>query len=203
MKFEKLFEKPKFKNGIEINNRIVMAPMTHYSSNSDGTLNNDELKYIERRSNGPGMIVTACAYVSKNGKGFEGEPSVEDDSMISQLSDWANVIKKNGSKAILQLHHGGRTCDPNSVINNEVVAPSNIPAVREASGGVNPIIPRELTNEEIIDIIQDFAKATKRAITAGFDGVEIHGANGTYCNNFILLMRIEEKIAGVGLEKKD
>lgn len=94
MKFEKLFEKPKFKNGIEINNRIVMAPMTHYSSNSDGTLNNDELKYIERRSNGPGMIVTACAYVSKNGKGFEGEPSVEDDSMISQLSDWANVIKK-------------------------------------------------------------------------------------------------------------
>ncbi|MCT1914852.1 NADH-dependent flavin oxidoreductase [Staphylococcus ureilyticus] len=184
MKFEELFEKPILKNGVEINNRVVMAPMTHFSSNCDGTISKDELKYFERRSNGPGMIVTACAYVSKNGKGFEGEPSVEDDDMIGQLTEWANVIKQNGSKAILQLHHGGRTCDPNSVINNEVVAPSNIPAEREATGGVDPIIPRELTNDEIVDIINDFAKATRRAIMAGFDGVELHGANGYLFQQF-------------------
>ena len=182
--YKALFEPVKLPNGVQLKNRIVMAPMTHFSSNPDGTLTEAELQYIARRSKGVGMVITACVYISPNGKGFAGEPSGDRDDMIPDLRRWASVIQEQGAKAILQLHHGGRTCQPEEVPNGDVVAPSAISAEREATGGVKPRVPRALEEAEIEEIIYSFGEATRRAIKAGFDGIELHGANGYLIQQF-------------------
>ncbi|SFF44632.1 2,4-dienoyl-CoA reductase [Paenibacillus algorifonticola] len=176
--FQPLFEPFTFANGMSVHNRIVMAPMTTCSSNPDGTVPDDELAYYSRRSAGPGIVVTACVYVSRNGKGFPGEFGADTDEMIPSLKRLADAIKSRGAKAILQIFHGGRSCFPGLVPNDELVSASSI--AQQEDG----IVPRELTEEEIKSIIADFGEATRRAIEAGFDGVEIHGANGYLLQQF-------------------
>ncbi|MFP5163223.1 NADH-dependent flavin oxidoreductase [Staphylococcus equorum] len=176
--YEELFQVLPLANGVKLKNRIIMAPMSHYSSNEDGSLSKSEIAYIDNRSNGPSMVITACAYVQPNGKGFQGEPAVDRDNMIEELQILARTIKQNGAKAILQLHHAGRTADPKVIPNEDVVAPSAIPKTD------GDIIPRELKDVEIKETIKNFGESTRRAIEAGFDGVEIHGANGYLIQQF-------------------
>lgn len=178
--FEPLFQPLKLPIGVQLKNRLVMAPMTNYSSNSDGTVTEDEVDYYARRAHGVGMVVTACAYVTRGGKGFPGQFGADTDEMIPSLRKVANAIKEKGAKAILQLYHGGRLCPPELIPNGDVVSASAVPAERE--GGAPT--PRALTESEIQSIIKDFGKATKKAIEAGFDGVEIHGANGYLLQQF-------------------
>ena len=159
-------------SGIEIKNRIVMAPMTTFSGNQDGTVSDAELAYYKRRSNGLGMIVTACAYVIPHGKGFFGQIGVHADEMIPGLSSLAKTIQENGAKAILQIYHGGRMSPASEVPNGIVLSASNIASLREGSA-----VPVAMTEEQIQETIVAFGEATRRAIEAGFDGVEIHGAN--------------------------
>ena len=71
--FQDLLSTYTFTNGVELKNRIVMAPMTNFSSNPDGTVTEAEVNYYARRSKGVSLVITACAYVTKNGKGFQGE----------------------------------------------------------------------------------------------------------------------------------
>ncbi|WP_416730412.1 NADH-dependent flavin oxidoreductase [Fictibacillus sp. JL2B1089] len=177
-KYAPLFESYRFKNGVELKNRVVMAPMTNFSSNEDGTVTDEEIRYYERRSEAVGMVITACTNVTANGKGFPGEFAGDTDDMIPSLRRLASAIKAKGSKAILQIFHGGREVPPELVPNGDVVSASNIP-----SGEGKPV-PRELTSEEVSSIIRDFGEATRRAIEAGFDGVEIHGANGYLIQQF-------------------
>ncbi|MGG1688952.1 NADH-dependent flavin oxidoreductase [Heyndrickxia ginsengihumi] len=177
MKYDALFQSFNFKSGIEIENRIVMAPMTHFASNDDGSISDAELKYYSERANGPGLIITACANVTANGKAFPGQPAVDRDEMITGLRTLAETIKKNGAKAVLQIHHGGRECPPELVPNGDVVSASDV----ESSQGVQA---RALKEEEVAEIIRAFGEATRRAIEAGFDGVEIHGANGYLLQQF-------------------
>ncbi|SOC05808.1 2,4-dienoyl-CoA reductase-like NADH-dependent reductase (Old Yellow Enzyme family) [Ureibacillus xyleni] len=165
-------------NGIELKNRIIMAPMTNWSSNADGTVTEEEVKYYARRSSGVSMVVTACTNVTANGKGFHGEFAGDRDEMIPSLRKIANAIKEQGAKAVLQIFHGGRLCPPELVPNNEIVSASNIPA----EGSTN--IPRALTETEVDEIIEAFGETTRRAIEAGYDGVEIHGANGYLIQQF-------------------
>lgn len=174
-----LFEEFSLKSGIALKNRIVMAPMTHCSSNEDGTVSDEELAYYARRSAGVGMVITACTYVTPNGKGFPGQFSADSDEFIPSLRRLATTIKDRGAKAVLQIFHGGRMCPPNAVPNGDVVSASAVPSERP---GV--VVPRELTDEEIQDIIRGFGESTRRAIEAGFDGVEIHGANGYLIQQF-------------------
>lgn len=84
-KYDKLFEPITFKSGVRAENRIVMAPMTHYSSNDDGTISAAELRYYEERAKGPGMVVTACANVTENGKAFTGQPGAHTDEMVESM----------------------------------------------------------------------------------------------------------------------
>lgn len=165
-------------NGVELKNRIIMAPMTNWSSNPDGTVTEDEVKYYARRSSGVSMVITACTNVTANGKGFHGEFAGDRDEMIPSLRKIANAIKEQGAKAVLQIFHGGRLCPPELVPNNEIVSASNIPA----EGSSN--IPRALTESEVEEIIEAFGETTRRAIEAGYDGVEIHGANGYLVQQF-------------------
>ncbi|WP_117149041.1 NADH-dependent flavin oxidoreductase [Paraliobacillus zengyii] len=179
-KYAALFEPYKLPSGIEIRNRIMMAPMTNYSSNVDGSVKLDEVSYYARRSMGVGAVISAVANISPGGKGFTGEIGCDRDELIPSLKKLADGIKNEGAKAILQIFHAGRLAPRDLVPEGDVVAPSNIPAER----GGTPIVPRELTTTEIEAIIEAFGQATRRAIEAGFDGVEIHGANGYLIQQF-------------------
>ncbi|MEH7302957.1 NADH-dependent flavin oxidoreductase [Neobacillus drentensis] len=178
-KYAALFESFTFRSGVSLKNRIVMAPMTNFSSNQDGTVTDAEASYYARRSGGVGMVITACTYVTANGKGFHGEFGGDLDELIPSLRQLASGIKGEGAKAILQIFHGGRQVPPQLVPNGDVVSASAVP-----SEGEGKPVPRELTDQEVESIIKDFGETTRRAIEAGYDGVEIHGANGYLIQQF-------------------
>ncbi|MEW9702519.1 NADH-dependent flavin oxidoreductase [Paenibacillus sp. SI8] len=177
--YSSLFEPLVFKKGTQLKNRIVMAPMTNCSANEDGTVSREELAYYARRSQGVSMVITACTYVTPNGKGFPGEFAGDSDDMIPSLRSLAQTIKEQGAKAILQIFHGGRQCPPALVPNGDIVSASDV-----ASAQVGGIAPRPLREAEVDAIIRDFGETTRRAIEAGYDGVEIHGANGYLLQQF-------------------
>lgn len=170
-KYQPIMEPYRFKNGVEVKNRVVLAPMTISYSRQDGTISDDVIAYYESRSNGVGMAVTGSAIVTSNGKVFGGEIAADHDDRIPSLQRLAAAMKKRGAKAILQIFHGGREALPEAVSNGEIVSASAI-----AKEGQS-VIPRALEEQEILEIIRAFGASTRRAIEAGFDGVEIHGAN--------------------------
>lgn len=159
-------------NGVTLKNRVVIPPMTERLSLEDGTVSLNELDYLDKRSGGVGMFISPVAYVNELGKGFEGELSVDDDRFIPGLAKMAAIMKQNNSKAILQIFSAGRKTTPEILRGHQPVSAGNIPGRREFN-----TVPHELTAEEVEQTIDDFAQAVRRAIVAGFDGVEIHGAN--------------------------
>ncbi len=161
-----------FKSGVTLKNKIIMAPMTVKMSFSDGDVTKDELAYYAQRSGEVGAVITAAANVSANGKGWEGEVSAESDEHLPSLTALANAISINGTKAIIQLFHAGRMTDSKILRGNQPVSASAIAAERPFAQ-----TPRELNESEILQIIEHFKQATQRAYDAGFDGVELHGAN--------------------------
>ncbi|WP_093193837.1 NADH-dependent flavin oxidoreductase [Salimicrobium halophilum] len=167
-----MFEPYTLPSGAELNNRLLLAPMTNFLSEDDGRVSDKELNYYKRRSKGLGAVITACANVNAQGKGFDGEIGVDRDELIPGLKQLADVIHGEGTKAILQIYHGGRMCPPHLVPEETPVSASAVAAEREGA-----VTPREMTDDEIVQTIEDFKQATRRAIEAGFDGVEIHGAN--------------------------
>ncbi|MCI0182153.1 MAG: NADH-dependent flavin oxidoreductase [Acidibacillus sp.] len=177
--YQPLFEHVTLDQQVNIKNRLIMAPMTNFSSNPDGSVSDAEIDYYARRSHGVGMVITACAYVTANGKGFTDEIAVDRDDIIPSLRRLASAIQEQGAKAILQIFHGGRSCPPELVPNGDVVSASAV-----AHNQPNAIVPRALSETEIEEIITAFGMATRRAIEAGFDGVEIHGANGYLIQQF-------------------
>lgn len=203
-KYQELLSPYTFTNGAQLKNRIIMAPMTNFSSHPDGTVTDEEVRYYARRSSGVGMVITACTYVTANGKGFHGEFGGDSDEMIPSLRQLAKGIKDQGAKAVLQIFHGGRMCPPELVPNGELVSASDIPAEK---GGVSTdepdVKPRALTESEVEDMIKAFGETTRRAIEAGFDGVEIHGANGYLIQQFFSphSNRREDRYGG-SLEKR-
>lgn len=170
-KYQPIMEPYRFKNGVEVKNRVVLAPMTISYSRQDGTITDDVIAYYESRSNGVGMAVTGSAIVTSSGKVFGGEIAADHDDRIPSLQRLAAAMKRRGAKAILQIFHGGREGLPEAVPNGEIVSASAI-----AKEGQS-LIPRALEEQEILEIIRAFGASTRRAIDAGFDGVEIHGAN--------------------------
>ncbi|GAB6092718.1 NADH-dependent flavin oxidoreductase [Furfurilactobacillus curtus] len=162
-----------FKSGLTVKNRIIMSPMTTMTSFYNGMVTSDEIAYYQKRAGGPGMIITGVANVSESGKGFEGELSVASDDMIPGLAQIAAAIHHNGTKAILQIFHAGRKSTSKILRGAQPVSASPLAATYPPDSET----PRELTSDEIETIIDDFGQATRRAVTAGFDGVELHGAN--------------------------
>ncbi|MED4462053.1 NADH-dependent flavin oxidoreductase [Metabacillus fastidiosus] len=203
-KYQDLLSPYTFSKGIELKNRIIMAPMTNFSSNPDGTVTDAEVDYYARRSKGVSMVITACTYVTPNGKGFHGEFGGDSDEMIPSLKKLAKGIKDQGAKAVLQIFHGGRMCPPELVPNGEIVSASDIPAERGGVSTEEPEVkPRALTESEVEEMIHAFGETTRRAIEVGFDGVEIHGANGYLIQQFFSphSNRREDQFGG-SLEKR-
>lgn len=182
-KYNRLFESVTLRNGVELKNRFVLAPLTHVSSNDDGTISDVELPYIEKRSKDVGLAINAASNVNDVGKASPGQPSVAHDSDIEGLKQLAQAMKKNGAKALVQIHHGGAQALPNLTPNGDVVAPS--PISLKSFGQQEEHDAREMSAEEIEQTIKDFGEATRRVIEAGFDGVEIHGANHYLIHQFV------------------
>ncbi|SDN31293.1 2,4-dienoyl-CoA reductase [Paenibacillus sp. yr247] len=179
--YSSLFESFQLKSGVELKNRFVMAPMTNCSSNEDGTVSSAELAYYARRCQGVSMVITANTYVTPNGKGFPGQFSGDSDAMIPSLRSLAQTIQAQGAKAVLQICHNGRHCPPSLVPNGDIVSASEVASNQDQVGGASP---RALTEIEVEEIISAFGETTRRAIEAGCDGVEIHGANGYLIQQF-------------------
>jgi len=179
----KLFNPFTFKNGIVIKNRITMAPMTTWASNDDYTISDEEVKHYHARADGPGLVITGCSRVMANGIGFSHEFASYDDAFLPGLKRLASAAKSGGASAILQIYHAGNKAVSALIPDGDLVSASAI-GVEASAFVTNNIIPRALTNKEIIDIVKAFGAATKRAIEAGFDGVELHGAHGFLLQNF-------------------
>ncbi|MGJ7922610.1 NADH-dependent flavin oxidoreductase [Neobacillus sp. LXY-4] len=172
-KYSKLIEPFTFRSGITIKNRVVMAPMTTWSSNEDLTISDEEVKYYKQRVNGVGLVITGCTHVSPNGQGFTNEFAGYNDEFIPSLRKLADAAKSGGSPTVLQIFHAGDKALPGL----DTVSASAYQT--EAS-----VETRELSHEEILSTIRAFGDTTRRAIEAGFDGVEIHGAHGFLIQNF-------------------
>jgi 2,4-dienoyl-CoA reductase-like NADH-dependent reductase (Old Yellow Enzyme family) len=183
-KYKKLFAPLLFANGISLKNRIVMSPMTTWASNEDFTISDEEVEYYKKRVNGVGLVITGCTHVTANGIGFTHEFAGYDDTFLPSLKKLANAAKSGGAPAILQIFHAGNKAIPRLIPNGEVVSASAV-----SSGPIvlfeKENLPKELSENEILEIIKAFAETTRRAIEAGFDGVEIHGAHGFLLQNFI------------------
>jgi 2,4-dienoyl-CoA reductase-like NADH-dependent reductase (Old Yellow Enzyme family) len=167
--------------GVMLRNRIVMAPMTTWAGNDDGTVSDEEEAYYRLRVKDVGLVITGCSHVQENGIGFTGEFAAYDDKFIPSLKRLAAAAKSGGAPAILQIFHAGVKTRPDLV--SDIVAASAVP------GDVGPsapsVTPRALADEEVEDVVHAFGEATRRAIEAGFDGIELHGAHGFLLQNFL------------------
>jgi 2,4-dienoyl-CoA reductase-like NADH-dependent reductase (Old Yellow Enzyme family) len=180
LKHSKLFEPLALLPGLELRNRVVMAPMTTWASNDDATVSDEEDSYYRRRVQDVGLVITGCTHVQENGVGFTGEFAAYDDRFIPSLRKLAVAAKSGGAPAILQLFHAGVKTLPALV--SDVVAASVVAG--EGGPFASPLMPRELSGAEIEEVVAAFADATRRAIIAGFDGIELHGAHGFLIQNF-------------------
>lgn len=173
IKTDSIFEPYTFAAGLEVKNRVMMAPMTTSSSDVNGDVTEAELKYYNRRAkSGLGAVITACAHVEPLGVGFPNAFGVDSDDRLGSLTRLAEAIHEGGAKAILQIYHAGRMSNSKLLRGEQPISASPVPSVRP-----NAETPREMSEDEIEESIKAFGEATRRAIEAGFDGVEIHGAN--------------------------
>lgn len=170
-KYEQLFKPITLGNGVVLDNRFAMAPMLIFASNEDGTVGEDDYEYFKLRNDTGSLIITGAAAVSEEGLGMIHQLTVYDDEKVPGLAKLADIIKAKGNKAVLQLHNAGREALGAYQKYGKAFAPSkiNFPFL--------DYVPEELSHDQILSIIDDYGQATRRAIEAGFDGVEIHGAN--------------------------
>lgn len=174
---------------IELANRVVMAPMTRNRADRDGVLPDSAVTYYEQRA-GAGLIVSEAAQPSAAGQGYPGTPGVHDDRQEAQWAKVADAVHASGGKIFCQLMHTGRMSHESFMPPGaKVVAPSPIRAEIEVETidrvMVPAPVPTELDQDGIDGIIRDFADASERAVRAGMDGVEIHGANGYLPHQFL------------------
>ncbi|MFX1236292.1 MAG: FAD-dependent oxidoreductase [Promethearchaeota archaeon] len=166
---------------LEIPNRLVMPPMGTGLANPDGTVSEANIAYMKRRAkSGAGLIITEITEVHPLGSVSPVCLGVWDDKFIPGLSKLADSVHAEGSKIAMQLHHCGRE----SYLNTKkgiAIAPSAVPSYIYGFLGT----PREMTLAEIQETIVSFGAAAKRAIAAGFDAVELHGAHGYLLMQFL------------------
>ena len=136
------------KPGMTCRNRVAMAAMTQYSAAEDGSVGETELAHVARRSSRPGVVFTACVATSPDGKVYDGEPAAHYDRFLPGPIAWADTIKREGAKAILQLHHGGGVCPPRLVPHGDVVSPSGVPTPGR-SEATSRTVRRQLQGERI------------------------------------------------------
>jgi NADPH2 dehydrogenase len=158
--------------GLTLKNRIVMPPMHTGLATSGGAVTENLIKHYVQRSRALGMLIVEHSYVSPDGKLSERQLGIYDDSLVGGLKKLASKIHATGTPAVIQINHAGR-------------------AAKMEITGMKPIAPspigdaREIRDDEIEALVGTFAMAAERAVRAGFDGVEVHGAHGFLLNQFL------------------
>jgi len=157
--------------GLTLKNRIVMPPMQTSLATLEGAVTHKLVQHYTRRSKALGLLIVEHSYVSLDGKLSERQLGIYNDRLLSGLEKLSSSVHATGTPLVVQINHAGRTASK-EVTGKKPVAPT-------ASGNA-----RELKVEEIEALTEAFAKAAERAMKAGFDGVEVHGAHGFLLNQF-------------------
>ena len=181
--YSQLFQSFPLTADITLRNRVIMAPMTTWSANHDGTVSEEELAYMRQRVKDVGLVITGCTHVLENGIGFTKEFAAFDDRFTPSLAKLAQAAKSGGAPAILQIFHAGNKAIPDLIPDADVVSASTL-KTPTASFVDSQRMSRALSHAEILDMVHAFGETTRRAIEAGFDGIELHGAHGFLIQNF-------------------
>jgi len=173
---------------IELDNRIVMAPMTRSRANDEGVQPSYAAEYYSQRASA-GLIITEATNVSPMAKGYVRTPGIYTDEQIESWRNVTQAVHARGGKIFMQLFHTGRIALPDFLPGHaQPVAPSAVRAKGSNytdEGMKEFVTPREITKEEIAQTVADFGNAAANVIKAGFDGVELHSASGYLVQQFL------------------
>ena len=162
----------RFNSGLQIANRFAIAPLTTDASYEDGTASEHELEFVRRRAaSGFGAVISSAAYVAQDGRSWQGIGAAH-EGHLSSLQRLSEAQRAAGGLAILQIYDGGRIAKPELIGEQTMRAPSAVASLRPGAR-----TPRAMTSHEVEKLIASFREAASLARKAGFDGVEIHGAN--------------------------
>lgn len=183
----KIFE-PYNLRGIQLANRIVMAPMTRSRAANNGNVPTDELQaiYYEQRASA-GLIITEGSQVSKAAVGYINTPGIYSKDQMEGWKKVVNRVHSKGGKIFIQLWHVGRMSHPDFHNGELPLAPSAINPNAKSytpNGFKDTVTPKEMTKDDIKTTILDFKTAAINAVAAGFDGIEIHSSNGYLFHQF-------------------
>ena len=172
---------------IAMSNRMVMAPLTRNRSSMEGVPQDINVTYYAQRASA-GLIITEATPISPMGHGYPLLPGIYTDAQVAGWKKVTDAVHAKGGKIVIQLWHVGRISHP-SLLNGEIpVAPSAVKPAGKAftfDGLVDYVEPRALEAGELPGIVADYVHATHCALKAGFDGVEIHSANGYLLDQFL------------------
>ncbi|KAE8345043.1 hypothetical protein BDV24DRAFT_171010 [Aspergillus arachidicola] len=167
---------------LDLKHRIVMAPMTRIRADNQHVPLDIVREYYAQRASVPGtLLISEGTFISERAGGTEHVPGIWTDAQIKQWKTITDAVHQKGSFIYCQLWALGRAANEQVLAKSgyEVISSSAIPMADSKP------VPRPLSEEEIQEWIQDYARAAENAIAAGFDGVEIHGANGYLCDQFL------------------
>ncbi len=179
---------PFSRDGLELQNRLVMAPMTR--NRAPGNLPNDLMAEYYGQRGSAGLIVTEGTSPSPDGLGYQSIPGIFTQAQADAWKRVTAAAHAKGAKIFVQLMHTGRIAHSGNLPSGaRVVAPSAVQAagkIRVQNDGAHEhTVPHALSTEEVIAVVQEYVSAAKLAVSAGFDGVELHGANGYLIEQFI------------------
>jgi len=180
-----LFESLKL-GSIELPNRIVMAPLTRARAGREGVPNELMAAYYAQRA-GAGLIISEATGISREGLCWPGAPGLWNEAQVEGWRRVTEAVHHNGGRIVAQLWHMGRLVHPD-VSGMEPVSSSAVtaPDYAHTYEGKKPYVgPRDATDHDIRRIVGDYAAAARNAIAAGFDGVQVHGANGYLVDQFL------------------
>ncbi|WP_163132221.1 alkene reductase [Agarivorans sp. Alg241-V36] len=177
-----------------LNNRVVMPPMTRSRASQPGDVANQMMAsyYAQRAS--AGLIVAEGTQISPMGKGYAWTPGIYSDEQIAGWKQVTEAVHAKGGTIFAQLWHVGRVTHPDNINGEQPISSSAIKAENvkvfidngsDEPGFVDVVTPREMSQQDIDEVIQQFRQAALNAIAAGFDGIELHAANGYLINQFI------------------
>lgn len=173
---------------LTVPNRIFMAPLTRCRANAEHVPSTLMAEYYTQRASA-GLIIAEATMVTEGNSSFWMEPGIYSTAQIAGWKEITDAVHAADGRIFLQLWHGGRACHPLLNQGAQPVAPSPIAITNEevlTPEGKKPyVIPRELLDDELPDIVAGFKRAAENAQAAGFDGVEVHGANGYLLDEFL------------------
>jgi 2,4-dienoyl-CoA reductase-like NADH-dependent reductase (Old Yellow Enzyme family) len=171
---------------LRLQNRLVMAPLTRMRAGEAGVPGPIMAEHYAQRASA-GLIVSEGTYPSFAGQAFVGQPGLVTDEQLAGWRAVTDAVHENGGQIVAQVMHGGRATHSN-ITGHEVVAPSAIAIDGDTHTplGKEPYpVPRALRDDELPGIVEEFVTGSRNAIAAGFDGVELHAANGYLLNEFL------------------